>query len=97
MNSLKRRALAQLPDALLVVVLLLAACGEKPEKLVASAQQHMDRQDYKGAIIQLKNALKAKPDYAEARYLLGVSLFKVNDPAFRGEGAPQSAGTRLSA
>ena len=79
MNSLKRKALASSGAALLVVVLLLAGCGDKPEKLVASAQGHMDRQDYKSAIIELKNALKAKPDYAEARYLLGVSLFKVND------------------
>ena len=63
----------------LLVVLSLAGCGDKPEQLVASAQQYIDRQDFNSAIIQLKNALTAQPDYAEARYLLGVSQLRVND------------------
>ena len=60
-------------------LLLLVACGERPEKLVASGQEHFLRQDYSAAIIQFKNALKVKPDYPEARYLLGVSQLKVSD------------------
>jgi putative PEP-CTERM system TPR-repeat lipoprotein len=63
----------------LLVLLLLVACGDKPEKLVASGQAHLRRDDYNAAIIQFKNALKVKPDYPEARYLLGVSQLKVSD------------------
>jgi len=65
----------------LLIALLMGGCGDRPDKLVASARQHFDRQDYKGAIIELKNALTAKPDDPEARYLLGTALLEINDLA----------------
>ena len=80
MNSRTRRARTALPCALFVG-LLLVGCGESPDKLVASARQLVDRKDYKAAVIQLKNALKAKPEHPEARYLLGTSLLELGDLA----------------
>ena len=62
-----------------IVLSLLAACGESPEKLVASGQGYMRRDDYNAAIIEFKNALKLQPNYPEARYLLGTSELTLSD------------------
>lgn len=59
---------------------LIAGCGQdSPDKLVASAKAYMASNDQKAATIQLKNALQADPQNAEARYLLGVSLAESGD------------------
>ena len=64
-----------------VLAALLTACGgEKPEVMLASARDYMAKNDYKAAVIQVKNALQANPDLGEARYLLGVALLKEGDP-----------------
>lgn len=64
-----------------IVVILLSACGaEKPEGMIASAKQFLEKHDNKAAIIQLKNALQKTPDSAEARYLLGNALLETGDP-----------------
>ena len=61
----------------LLLALVLTACGgEKPETMVASARDYMAKNDYKAAVIQVKNALQENPDLAEARYILGVALPK---------------------
>ena len=66
----------------LLLVLLLSACGgEKPEALLASAKAYLAKDDAKAAIIQLKNALQADVNLAEARYLLGVALLRTGDAA----------------
>ena len=68
--------------AALLLVLLLSACGgEKPDKLVASAKQFLAKDDTKAAVIQLKNALQADVTLPEARYLLGVALLRQGDAA----------------
>ncbi len=62
--------------------LALAACGGVSEgELVTSARTLLDKQDTKGAIIQLKNALLKNPQSAEARLLLGRALLKSGDAA----------------
>ncbi|HSD54202.1 MAG TPA: XrtA/PEP-CTERM system TPR-repeat protein PrsT [Burkholderiales bacterium] len=59
---------------------LAAGCGQdSPDKLVASAKAYMAVHDQRAATIQLKNALQAEPQNAEARYLLGVSLSESGD------------------
>jgi putative PEP-CTERM system TPR-repeat lipoprotein len=64
-----------------IIALVLAACGRNdPASLVASARGYMEKNDNKAAIIQLKNALQAAPDSAEARYLLGKALLENGEP-----------------
>lgn len=68
------------PVAALAAALLVSACGsDNPDALIASAQDYLSRQDASAAIIQLKNALKAKPDSAKARLMLGQALQVTGD------------------
>lgn len=60
---------------------ILAACGDSPEKLVEAARQHLDKNDPSSASIELKNALAKNPDLAEARFLLGRAMLEAGDPA----------------
>ncbi|OGB33483.1 MAG: hypothetical protein A3F78_22405 [Burkholderiales bacterium RIFCSPLOWO2_12_FULL_61_40] len=59
--------------------LLLTACGEKPEALLASAKSYLDKNESKAAIIQVKNALQVNPDMPEARFLLGKAMLESGD------------------
>jgi putative PEP-CTERM system TPR-repeat lipoprotein len=65
----------------LLLALSLSACGDNPEKMVASARDYIAKGDSNAAIIQLKNALQKKPDLAEARFLFGSLLLEGGDPA----------------
>lgn len=58
----------------------LAACGDKPQTLLASAKDYLAKNDNKAAVIQIKNALQGAPDWSEARYLLGTTLLDSGDP-----------------
>lgn len=58
---------------------LLWACGEKPDALLTSAKDYLDKNDPKAAIIQIKNALQQNPELAEARFLLGKALLASGD------------------
>jgi putative PEP-CTERM system TPR-repeat lipoprotein len=58
---------------------LLAACGEtKPDALIQSARQYIEKKDFPAAIIQLKNALKQN-DSGEIRFLLAEALIEQGD------------------
>jgi putative PEP-CTERM system TPR-repeat lipoprotein len=60
----------------------LAGCGGETERdLIASAKTYIEKKDNKSAIIQLKSALQKQPQSAEARFLLGETLFKSGDVA----------------
>jgi putative PEP-CTERM system TPR-repeat lipoprotein len=62
------------------LVVLVAACGgDKPDAMLASARDYLAKNDSKAAVIQLKNALQKSPDLPEARYLLGLALFRGGD------------------
>lgn len=78
---MKRHALHKPLASALLASLLLLGCGkEDPAVMLASAKTYLDKQDSKAAIIQLKNALQADPQHAEARYLLGRALLESADP-----------------
>lgn len=71
-----------LPVAALAATLLLPACSrDNPDQFIASAQDYLQRNDAPAAIIQLKNALKARPDSAHARVLLAQALQATGDTA----------------
>ena len=59
--------------------LLLAACGEKPETMIASAKDYIAKNDRPAATIQLKNALQKDASLGEARYLLGKIYLEQGD------------------
>nr|AEQ20404.1 putative PEP-CTERM system TPR-repeat lipoprotein [uncultured bacterium CSL11] len=46
-----------------------------------SAKEYLAKNDRNAAVIQLKTALQKKPDYAEARFLLGKALLETGDIA----------------
>ena len=49
--------------------------GESTQELLASAKTKLEREDNKGAVLQLKSALQQSPQLPEARFLLGKALF----------------------
>lgn len=65
--------------SVLLIALLAAGCGEKPEAMLSSAKEFIAKKDNKAAIIQIKNYLQKAPDNAEARFLLGKALMDVGD------------------
>lgn len=67
--------------SVLLVSLLLVACGDKPEAMLSSAKDYLAKNDSKAAVIQIKNALQKNPDMPEARFLLGQALLESGDPA----------------
>lgn len=62
-----------------LIALLVAGCSQKPESMVASAKEYIAKSDGNAAIIQLKNALQADPNLAEARLLLGRSQLAIGE------------------
>ncbi|MDC6170076.1 XrtA/PEP-CTERM system TPR-repeat protein PrsT [Paucibacter sp. XJ19-41] len=63
-----------------LVALSMAGCfSDSPEQLLASAKSHLEGKDRKAAVIQLKNALQANANLAEARFLLGKILLENGD------------------
>lgn len=59
----------------------LGACTRSsPDELVRSAKSYIAKKDSKAAIIELKSALQAQPEFAEARLLLGTTLLESGDP-----------------
>lgn len=78
MNAGLRRFSAS--AVVLTAVLLVSGCGsESPDELIASAESYLQRKDAPAAIIQLKNALQARPESAKARLLLGEALEATGD------------------
>ena len=67
----------------LVLAAGLSACkvAESPAELVTAAKQHIAKGDRSTAVIELKNALSASPNDAEARLLLGTLYNQVGDAA----------------
>lgn len=61
----------------LLLLLFLVGCGQPSEKdLLQSAQQFIDKQDYRAAEIELKTLLSKTPASGQARYLYGFALMR---------------------
>lgn len=66
----------------IVASLIVIGCGaDDPETLLTSAKEYMAKNDTNAAEIQLKNALQANPNLAEARFLLGKTMLDSGNPA----------------
>lgn len=65
----------------LAVLTALPGCNlsDDPQTLIAKAQDHRQKNDYKAAVIELKNVLVKNPEQAEARYVLGVTYNDLGD------------------
>ena len=74
MNPMKH-SLQHLSAALLLAGVLTACGNQDPQALVSAARDHLQKNDPAAAIIELKNALQEKPDFPEARLLLGKNFF----------------------
>ena len=77
----KSSVFRSLPAALTLSLVLAACSGNDPAKLMQSAKDYMAQSDHAAAIIQLKNALQAQPNLAEARFLLAKALLATGDVA----------------
>lgn len=68
-----RLALRLLPA--IISGVLLTACGDSPDQMVASAKDYLAKNDPNAAVIQLKNALQTDANLPEARLMLGEIYF----------------------
>jgi hypothetical protein len=64
--------------------LVPCSSGGSEVQLIASAKVLIDKQDFKGAVIQLKNALGKNPDSSGARWLLGKAGSVLGQASFSG-------------
>lgn len=51
------------------------------QEYIHSAKEHLERLQFKAAVIELKNALQKESDNGEARFLLGTTYLKLGDGA----------------
>ena len=60
---------------------LAAGCNlsSDPQRSIAKAEEYREKNNYKAAIIEIKNALQKDANHAEARYLLGITYYDNRD------------------
>ncbi len=68
---------------LLIFAWLLAACSSTPEERIAKhlkrGDEYMQRQEYKEAVIEYKNAVKAGPNDGKLRWKLAQAALEAKD------------------
>jgi putative PEP-CTERM system TPR-repeat lipoprotein len=67
------------PLGLAVSTLLCACMSQSPKDSLESAKVRLAANDRRGAVLELKTALQANPDLAEARFLLGKTLLELDE------------------
>jgi tetratricopeptide (TPR) repeat protein len=72
---------ARISEGQAIVDAVLAKEDGKPEGLFVQAKVALARQRYDDAIAALRRAVDARPDWAQAHYLLGTALFFSGDAA----------------
>src|SRR5262249_19932556 len=76
-GSMKRLLLCQ---ALMVNLLLVAACSRDPEQLVASGKKYLAEGKYKEAALEFRAAINAVPGLATAHFELGLTYIAMGQP-----------------
>jgi len=67
--------------AIAIFAVAMSACeSDDPARHVTSARKSLDNADYGVAVVELKKALKAAPDRADARFLLARALLESGSP-----------------
>jgi len=91
MNSIRRDSNSALSLSLSLIVVIasvigasLTGCdslfGSSPEEYFAKAKSYQEQGELQASVIELKNALRKAPDYAEARALLGRVYLALGQP-----------------
>ena len=79
-----RIRLSQSRSALLLALVLCAACSRDPEAkaagYVASGDGYVARQQFPQAVLEYRNAIKARPDWAEPHYKLAKAYEASGEP-----------------
>ena len=73
------RHLSTIAAAIFLALALVACNRNDTASYITSAKSYIAKSDYKSAIIELKNALLASPNSAEARFLTATSLLAIGD------------------
>ncbi|MBT0585360.1 XrtA/PEP-CTERM system TPR-repeat protein PrsT [Alteromonas oceanisediminis] len=64
----------------IAVIVMLSACSKKTsEEHIEAAQAYIEADDPKSAVVELKNAIQADPDAADARFELGKVYLSQNE------------------
>src|SRR6516165_6196083 len=79
MNRMVRDRLG-IPAALVLVALVLSACGKSANEYINRAQALLDSGNIPAAVVELKNALQEEPNNVKARVLLAQSYLDMSDP-----------------
>jgi putative PEP-CTERM system TPR-repeat lipoprotein len=75
------RSCARLLAVSVLAAAALAACGGgNPEQQLAAAKEHLATGELRTASIEVKTALRKRPDWADARFLLGKVLLESEEP-----------------
>ena len=64
---------------LLWLSVFITACQPTPEERLTRAQDYFEQSEYRASILELKNALQRRPEFAEARLLLARSSYQLAD------------------
>src|SRR5246127_1320884 len=79
---MKQNAYLRLLIALTAVV-VIAGCSRDPnvrkQKYLESGKRYFEKQDYRAASIQFRNAVQIDPKYADAHYQLALSDLQLQD------------------
>ena len=66
------------------VSFFVSGCSDSETKKVAhynKGMEYVEKEDYKPAILEFKNAIQIDPKYAAARYQLGLAYLKNKQPS----------------
>jgi Ca-activated chloride channel family protein len=73
------KKLRNLVPVLLLLAVVLSACGQSPEKLNSTGNDAFDVQDYEGALTAYNQALDDSPELAEPHYNAANTHYRLED------------------